>query len=314
MLHEPVRVALVQASPVYFDLAASMDLAEKWTREAAETDAKLIVFGETWLPGYPTWIDTSPKAALWGNPDTKAVYANLRRNSITIPGPDADRLAGLAKELEITLVMGANERIDSGPGSGTLYNSILTFGPDGSLLNHHRKMVPTFTEKLLWGAGDSVGLKVIETPVGRLSGLICWEHWMPLARHELHSQGEDIHVALWPGIHDAHQVASRHYAFEGRCYVLAVGSIMRVKDLPSELPPSADLVDKPDEIIINGGSAVIGPDGNYIVEPVYGEETIITAELDPDALEAESMTLDVAGHYSRPDIFTVEVQKGASIR
>ncbi len=137
---------------------------------------------------------------------------------------------------------------------------------------------------------------------------------MPLARHELHRQGEDIHVALWPGVSDTHQVASRHYAFEGRCYVLAVGCIMRVKDLPSELPPSADLVDKPDEIIISGGSAIIGPDGNYIVEPVYGEETIITAELDPDALEAESMTLDVAGHYSRPDIFTVDVQKGASIR
>lgn len=314
MLHEPVSVALVQASPVYFELAATMDKAEELIREAAATGAKLIVFGETWLPGYPTWIDTSPKAALWGNPDTKAVYTDLRRNSITVPGPDADRLAGLAKELEITLVMGANERIDSGPGSGTLYNTILTFGPDGSLLNHHRKLVPTFTEKLLWGAGDSVGLKVVDTPVGRLSGLICWEHWMPLARHELHRQGEDIHVALWPGVHDAHQIASRHYAFEGRCYVLAVGSIMRVKDLPPKLPPSAELADKPDKIIISGGSAIIGPDGDYIVEPVYDEEIIITAELDPDALEAESMTLDVAGHYSRPDIFTVDVQKGASIR
>ena len=133
------------------------------------------------------------------------------------------------------MVVGVSERVSAGPGRGTLYNSLLTIGPDGQLLNHHRKLVPTYTERMVWGNGDADGLQAVDTPAGRVSGLVCWEHWMPLARQALHDSGEDIHVAVWPTVHDRHQLASRQYAFEGRCFVLAAGSVMRASSLPPEL-------------------------------------------------------------------------------
>ena len=308
MMAEPVQVALVQARPVHLDLPATLDILEARTREAAVGGARLVVFGETFLPGYPAWIDSSPGAALWDHGPTKEAYAQLRRNSLVVPGPESDRIAALARELDIVLVVGAHERVAGGPGSGTLYNALLTYGPDGTLLNHHRKLVPTYTERLLWGPGDTAGLKVVDTPLGRISGLVCWEHWMPVPRQLLHSQGEDIHIAAWPTVHEMLQIASRHYAFEGRCYVLAVGSIMAVADLPEGLPPTDDLAGDPQALLVRGGSAIIGPDGKYVVEPVYDEERIITATLDPAALDAERMTLDVAGHYYRPDLFDVQVK------
>lgn len=310
MMSKPVNVALVQVRPVHLNLAATLKIVEDRTREAAADGAQIVVFGETFLTGYPAWIDSCPGAALWDNEATKAAYADLRRNSPVIPGPETALMSELAKELEIVLVMGAHERVDEGPGSGTLYNALLTFGPDGSLLNHHRKLVPTYTERLLWGPGDAEGLKVSDTPYGRVSGLICWEHWMPVPRQILHSQGEDIHIAAWPTVHDMLQVASRHYAFEGRCYVLAVGTLFTVADLPEGLSPTDDLVGNPDAFLVRGGSAIIGPDGKYVVEPLYEEETIITSTLDPGAIDRERMTLDVAGHYYRPDLFDVKVKGG----
>lgn len=147
----------------------------------------------------------------------------------------------MARTNGVTLVMGVSERVTAGPGQGTLYNSILSYGPDGALLNHHRKLMPTYTERMVWGAGDAEGLRSVAMPVGgvsaRVGSLVCWEHWMPLARQALHESGEDIHVALWPTVHEMHQVASRQYAFEGRCFVLAAGSLMRASKLPSELEP-----------------------------------------------------------------------------
>jgi predicted amidohydrolase len=277
--------------------------------EAASQGARIIVFGETWLTGYPAWIDSCPDAALWGNEPTKQAFAQLRRNSITVPGPEIDALAQLAHELGAVIVMGAHERVAAGPGAGTLYNTLLTFGPEGKLLNHHRKLVPTYTERLIWGSGDGAGLNVCDTPFGRISGSICWEHWMPLTRQALHEQGEDIHIAAWPTVHDMLQIASRQYAFEGRCYVLASGTLMTVGDLPDGLEPTPDLVGKPDALLVRGGSCIIGPDGEFIIEPVFNKETIVTATLEPLPLEAERMTLDVAGHYSRPDIFSFGVDK-----
>ncbi len=200
-------------------------------------------------------------------------------------------------------MLGISERVDRGPGRGTLYNSLVTIGPDGRLLNHHRKLMATYTERLVWGAGDVEGLSVVDTPAGRVGGLICWEHWMPLARQALHEAGEDIHVAVWPTVKEMHQVASRHYAFEGRCYVLAAGALMRASALPPELEAHPGIITHGDQWVLRGGSAIIGPDGAYVQAPVYDEERVLVAELDLGRIREESMTLDVTGHYHRPELF-----------
>jgi nitrilase len=165
------------------------------------------------------------------------------------------------------------------------------------------KLVPTYTERLVWGQGDGKGLTAVETDLGRIGALICWEHWMPLTRQVLHNSGEHIHVAVWPTVNEIHQLASRHYAFEGRCFVLAAGVLLRFKDVQSLLPMSPDLSNQLDDFVLRGGSAIIGPDGQYVTEPVFDQETIITAELELQAVYKERMTLDVSGHYSRPDLF-----------
>ena len=156
---------------------------------------------------------------------------------------------------------------------------------------------------MVWGAGDVEGLRAVDTPSGRVGGLVCWEHWMPLARQALHESGEDVHVAVWPTAHEMHQVACRQYAFEGRCFVLAAGSLMRAAALPSELESHPERVTSPEQWVLRGGSAIIGPDGRYIVEPVYDRPALLVAELDIGRIREESMTLDVTGHYHRPELF-----------
>jgi len=294
-----VHVAIIQAAPVALDLAASMDKAVALIREAAARGATLLAFGETWLPGYPVWLDHCPDAALWNHGPAKDVFARLRRNSVEIPGAETDRLAALAKELGVTIVIGVNER-----AGGTLYNSLLTFAPE--LVRHHRKLVPTYTERLVWGQGDAKDLGA----ANGIGGLICWEHWMPLARQAMHDSGEEIHVAVWPTAHELHQMASRHYAFEGRCFVLACGAISRVGDLPLEFALPGD----PDRLLQRGGSAIIAPDASYVAGPVFDQEAIIDAEIDLEQIDREHMTLDVSGHYARPDVFSFEVRPDAARR
>ena len=307
---DQISVAIIQHSPVFLDLPATVAKTITLTEEAARKGARVVTFGETWLPGYPAWLDYCSDAALWDHAPSKEVFARLRQNSVVVPGKETKLLGQLAADHQLTLVIGVNERVETGPGNGTLYNSLLTFTPDGTLANHHRKLVPTYTERLVWGQGDGGGLESVKTPSGRVGGLICWEHWMPLARQAMHNSGEHIHVAVWPTVHEMHQIASRHYAFEARCFVLAAGLVMHVKDLPAGLRASPELVAQPDDFLLRGGSAIIGPDGKYIVEPVYEKETIVMAELDLDAVDREKMTLDVSGHYSRPDIFDLQLRKG----
>ena len=301
------KVGIVQAAPIFMHLEASIQVAIEHIGAAARQGAQLVVFGETWLAGYPAWLDYCPGATLWNHEPTKEVFAELRRNSLSIPSPEAQMLAKAASDHKVVLVIGVNERVDEGPGNGTLFNSLLTFGSDGTLLNHHRKLIPTFTERIVWGQGDGRGLKAVDTPAGRIGGLICWEHWMPLARQVLHDSGEHIHVAVWPTVHEMHQIASRHYAFEGRCYVLAAGLLMRVHDLPTQLEVVSEFSDKPDHLLLRGGTCIIRPDGQYLVEPVFDEERIVFAELDLKVIDQERMTLDVTGHYQRPDLFDLRV-------
>ena len=300
-------VAIIQARPEYYDLGASLEKAISLIEEAARSGAKLIALGETWLPGYPAWLDYCPGAALWDHEPTRLVYTRLYENSVRVPGNETRTLGSLCRKLGVTLVIGVNERVDRGPGNGTIYNSLLTFGPEGVLENHHRKLTPTYTEKLVWGQGDGQGLRTVESPVGHIGGLICWEHWMPHARQAIHDCGEQIHVAVFPAIKDTYQIASRHYAFEGRAFTLAVGSVMLASDLPTEFDAPTGL--EPDQMILNGGSAIIAPDARYIVGPIYDEETILTAELDLTEITGQQLTLDVSGHYARRDVFKFEVNR-----
>lgn len=303
-----LKVAIVQAAPVFHNLEASLALAVAHIAKAASEGARLVVFGETWLPGYPAWLDYCPGAALWNHEPTKKVFAQLRTNSVVVPSPETDTLLQAAKTHNVVVVIGINERVDVGPGNGTLYNSLLTINADGSFSNLRRKLIPTYTERMVWGQGDGANLKAVDTSVGRVGGLICWEHWMPLARQVLHDSGEHIHIAVWPAVHEMHQVASRHYAFEGRCFVLAAGLLMKVGALPNQLAVTEDLSHKPDQLLLRGGSSIIGPDGKYIVESVFDEERIIFAELDMTAIDKERMTLDVSGHYQRSDLFELKVK------
>lgn len=311
---DPVTVAIIQSSPVFLDLAASVDKAIALTEKAARNGARLITFGETWLPGYPAWLDYCSDVALWDHKPSKEVFARLRQNSIVVPSGETKRFAQLAGDHKVTLILGVNERVDVGPGNGTLYNSLLTFDSEGTLANHHRKLVPTYAERLVWGNGDGAGLTSVATAAGRVGGLICWEHWMPLARQALHIAGEQIHVAVWPTVHEMHQVASRHYAFEARCFVIAAGLVMRVKDLPREFSETVEMTDKPESFLLRGGSAIIGPNGQYIVAPCFDREATITAHLDLSAVDEERMTLDVSGHYSRPDIFDFQVRSSRNAK
>ena len=311
MSSSTVAVAAVQAAPVYMDLEQSLAMAVDLINESAKKEARLVVFPETWLPGYPGWLDTCRDVTLWNHAPMKRLYAHLLENSVTVPGPACDAIGAAARQNRLTVAIGVQERVSNGPGRGTLYNTLLIFGPDGQLLSRHRKLVPTFSERLIWGQGDASGLGVVSTPAGRVGGLICWEHWMPMARQALHNAVEDIHVALWPSVKEVHQIASRHYAFEGRCFVIAAGAIMRAGDLPPDLESTVG-TDAADGLLLNGGSAVIGPDGFYVAGPVFDDEVIVLARINLDRIREESLTLDVTGHYYRPDLFDFRIRPTAA--
>ncbi|HEU4402027.1 MAG TPA: carbon-nitrogen hydrolase family protein [Candidatus Polarisedimenticolia bacterium] len=304
-----IRVAAVQAAPVFLDLGGSVDKAVRLIGEAAGRGARVVGFGETWIPGYPAWLDLCPGAAVWDHPPAKRAYARLLENSVVIPGPETERLAEAARQHETVVVMGVHERVRPGPGHGTLYNTQIVFGGDGSILNRHRKLVPTHAERLVWGQGDGTGLEAVATPWGRVGTLICWEHWMPLARQVVHESAEEIHVAAWPAVPEMYQVASRHYAFEGRCFVLAVGQIIAARDLPRDLEPPPHLKGKPEALLYNGGSCIIAPDGSLLAGPVFDREEILIADLDLGRIAEESMALDVTGHYNRPDLFEFRLRR-----
>ncbi len=303
MKKRTVRVAIAQAAPVFLDLNGSVEKAARWVKEAAGKGAALVAFGESWLPGYPAWLDLCPGSAFWDHAPAKRAYARLAENSALIPGPEIDRLRAAAREHAIVVVIGVHERVASGPGHGTLYNTQLVIGADGTILGRHRKLVPTHAERLVWGPGDGGDLEAFATAAGRVGTLICWEHWMPLARQAMHESAEEIHVATWPTVRDMYQVASRHYAFEGRCFVLAAGLITAARDLPSDLELPAEMKGRPDTLVCAGGSCIIAPDGALVAGPVFDREEILLADLDLARIAEESMALDVTGHYNRRDVF-----------
>lgn len=306
-------LAIVQEAPVFLNLEASVEKAVGCIRAAADKGADIISFAECWLPGYPVWLDFSPEAAIWDHPGAKALYRLLAENSVVMGDRHLAKLQALADELDVHIIMGTHER-----DGNTLYNTSFSFAPSTKAPIPHRKLVPTYTERLVWGRGDGSTLNVLDTPWGPVGNLICWEHWMPLARAAMHSLKETIHIAQWPVVKDMHQVASRHYAFEGRCAVAAAGSIMTKKEIlegfrslsvnePEALAMLEAMPGEEGSLIHSGGSAIIAADGSYLAEPLFDETGIIIATVDLAKQREEAQTLDTDGHYSRPDVFDLSV-------
>jgi len=287
-----------------------MAKAEKLIVEAAQSGAQIVAFGECWLSGYPSWLDYCPEVNFWDHEPIKSVWADMYENSVEINGAEVKTLQRLAKKHEVVLVVGINEVVKKGKGNSTIYNAIITINEKGDLLNHHRKLMPTYTEKLVHGLGDGAGLRAVDTAAGRIGSLICWEHWMPLTRQAMHDEGEDIHFALWPAVKESHEIASRQYAFEGRCFVISIGQILQVEDLPSQLTLPKELQGKNKNYVLNGGSCIIGPDGKFLLPPQYETESIIYFDLPPfRTLWKERMNLATSGHYQRPDVFKLKINR-----
>lgn len=309
-LPSQVVCALVQSPPVFLNLAASTELATEHIRVAAERGAQLVVFPETWLPGYPVWLDLAPGSALWRNEAADALFSHYFANSPTSDGAEMQGLRALASELQVDIVLGFSERAGK-----SLYNSTALLGSDGSS-SVRRKLMPTFNEKLIWGQGDGSTMLAAERPYGRVGSLICWEHWMPLARAAMHAQHEDLHIAQWPAVGELHQLASRHYAFEGQTTVIAAGTCLSRADVlagygSAEGPEAGrELLEAlPDAgLLKNGGSAVIAPDAEYRFGPVFDRADLFIVTLDLGA-HAGIQRLDVDGHYARPDIFSLAVNR-----
>jgi nitrilase len=301
-VQDVVRVACVQAEPVIFDRAATIEKLAALTKEAAAAGAQLVVFPETFVPAYPSsrWAKAF---AGWADPRAKETFALLRRESLEVPGPAERRLGEIAREHEVWLVTGVNEVDPERPG--TIYNALLYHAPDGTLAQHHRKLVPTNHERLVWGQGDGGGLRAFDAGIGRIGGLICWENYMPLARFSLYESGVEIYIASTADDGDEWQSTLVHIARESRAFVVAPSHFQRAASYPDEFPLS-ELLEGVD-VLGRGGSAILAPDGSYLAGPLYDEEGVLFAELDPARLFAERQRFDPAGHYHRPDIFRLEV-------
>ena len=305
-MRERVTAACVQVEPVILDRAGTLDRVAERTAEAAGAGAALVVFPETFIPAYPSSAWAKALAG-WGESGAQEAFALLHRESLALPGPDADRLAAIAREHGVWLVIGVNELDPARPG--TLYNSLLYYLPEGELALHHRKLVPTNHERLVWGQGDGRGLRAIETPLGRIGGLICWENYMPLARFALYESGVEIYIASTADDGDAWQATLVHIARESRAFVVAPCHFQRAGSYPDDFPLASLLEGR--DILGRGGSAILGPDGKYLADPLYDEEGILYAELDPDLLLRSRQRFDPAGHYHRPDILKLTVTPNA---
>jgi len=304
-MNDAVVVACVQAEPVVLDREASLDKLAELTAEAAGQGASLVVFPEAFLPAYPSSAWAKALAG-WADPRAKAAFALLARESVSIPGAAADRLAGIASEHDVYLATGVTET-DPERG-GTLFNTLLLHDPEGALVLRHRKLVPTNHERLVWGQGDGSGLRAVTTGIGRIGGLICWENYMPLARFALYESGVEIYLAPTADDGDAWQHTLVHLARESRSFVVSPSHFQRASAYPSDFPLAAELAGL--DVIGRGGSAILDPDGAYLAGPLYDEEGILYARLEPDRLFEERQRFDAAGHYHRPDILRLVVDAG----
>jgi nitrilase len=297
-----VRVAVVQAASVIMDREASTRKAISLTMQAAEQGAKIVVFPEAFIPAYPRGLTFGTRVGS-RSPEGRKDWLRYWENSVPIPGKTTEMLGEAASKAGVYLVIPVIER-----DGGTLYCTVLFFGPDGKLLGKHRKLKPTASERIIWGEGDGSTLPVIDTPYGKLGALICWENYMPLARAAMYAKGIQIYIAPTADARETWQSTIRHIALEGRCFVLSCNQYVTKDMYPADLACHAELADAPHEMC-PGGSAIVDPLGEYVKGPVYGKEEILIADLDLRRIAYSQFDFDVVGHYSRPDVFQLIVNE-----
>lgn len=299
-------VAIIQRPPVLLDQRATLERAIESVGEAAAAGATLVVLPESFIPGYPAWIwrlAAGKDGALIGQ-----LHTQLLAHAVDLAAGDLHPLCEAARQQAVTVVCGLCE-VECATGGGTLYNSVVVIGPDGQVLNRHRKLMPTNPERTVHGFGDASGLRAVDTPAGRIGTLICWENYMPLARYALYAQGVQVYVAPTYDCGDGWISTLRHIALEGRCWVIGSGVALRGSDIPDDFPGRAQLFPDPDEWINAGDSAVVDPQGRLVAGPMRCETGVLYAEIDTARVAPARRALDVSGHYARPDIFQLRVNR-----
>ncbi|MBX3268269.1 MAG: carbon-nitrogen hydrolase family protein [Acidobacteria bacterium] len=304
---DTITVALAQITPVWFDREKTLAKVADSISEAAASGADLVAFGEALVPGYPFWIEYSKETA-FNSPFHKAFHAEYVKQAVVIERGDLDGICRLAAEKKIAVYLGIIER--PGDRGESVYASLVYISKAGEIGSVHRKLMPTYDERMTWAVGD--GNDWLHASIGRVHALcreLCWENWMPLARTALYAQGEDLHVAVWPGSKRNTNDITRFMALEGRSFVASVSALMRRSDLPSHLPGIERVIENAPEFLANGGSCIAGPDGNWIIEPFCDEEKLLVATLDHTRVRGERQNFDATGHYSRPDVLELRVNR-----
>jgi len=298
------RIAIVQQAPVFLDKTKTIEVAVNYIAQAADQGAELVVFTETFIAGYPTWLWRLRPGGDWTLSET--LYQRLLNNAVNVDSDDLQPLCQAANKHGVTVVCGMEER-DNKLSQATLYNTVVTIGSDGTLLNKHRKLMPTNPERMVWGFGDATGLKVVDSPAGRIGSLICWENYMPLARYALYAQNVEVYIAPTYDSGEGWIGSLQHIAREGRCYVIGCGNIMQGSDFPDDFPEKSSLYPDPDEWVNPGDSLVIAPGGEIVAGPLHKEKGMLFCDIDLEQVAVSKRALDVTGHYARPDIFTLKV-------
>jgi len=302
-----LKVALAQISPVWLDKEATINKIESTIQEAAKEKAELIVFGEALLPGYPFWLALTEGAA-WDTKVNKELHAHYVRNSVQIEAGELDSVCKLAKKNSIAIYLGIIERAKN-RGGHSIYASLVYIDQKGEIKSVHRKLQPTYDERLTWAPGDGNGLQVHALKQFTVGGLNCWENWMPLPRTALYGQGENLHIAVWPGSEHNTKDITRFIARESRSYVISVSSVMQKTNFPKDTPHLDAILERAPKTLANGGSCIAGPDGEWIIEPVVNKEGLIYHELDFNRVYEERQNFDCVGHYSRPDVTKLTVNR-----
>jgi nitrilase len=302
-----LKLALAQISPVWLDQKGTIAKVKETIHAAAENNAELLIFGEGFLPGYPFWLAYTDGAS-WDLKINKEIHAHYMHNAIQIENGDLDEICDLAREHKLAIYLGIIERAPD-RGGHSLYCSLVFISNDGIVKSVHRKLQPTYDERLTWAQGDGHGLKTHKLKQFTVGGLNCWENWMPLVRAAMYGLGENLHVAVWPGSDYNTKDITRFIARESRSFVVSVSSFMNKNDFPGNLPHLEHLLSKTPEIMANGGSCIAGPDGEWILEPVVGKEEVIFQTIDFNAVFEERQNFDPAGHYSRPDVTKLVVNR-----
>ncbi|ARN78701.1 carbon-nitrogen hydrolase [Nonlabens spongiae] len=306
-MNHQIKVALAQIAPVWLDRAATTAKILNYLEKAADQGAELVVFGEALLPGYPFWLALLDGAA-WNKKEVKELHRHYALNAVDIERGDLDEVCAFAKARKISIYLGIIEKPQD-RGGHSLYASMVYINQAGEIKSVHRKLQPTYDERLTWSPGDGNGLVTHKLKDFTVSGLNCWENWMPLPRAAMYAQGTNLHVACWPGSDHNTKDITRFIAREGRCFVLSVSSLMTKNDFPKGTPYYDLLTANAPEFLTNGGSCIAGPDGEWIIEPQIGEEKLIFADLDLHRVYEERQNFDPVGHYSRPDVTQLYVNR-----